>query len=187
MFFRLICIALAMLVIAPVLAKDIIRGDIETANQMGGTLAAIEDLQVLVRKTKMINVCDGSDCLERESDLRVSSVLVSSGPSTDVSPGYAIYLVMNNEVEEHAVAFSYHRIAFADELKSVERLKAGIYRFVYVAHDYSDACFIGTLETTVDARELSAAVRLAKKTSFFEDAFYDDPIYLTHKKLGCAY
>ena len=161
------------------------RGDSFYSPDQLSLVASIEEVKVLVRKTKTIPVCDGSDCIQRESDLRVSSLLLSGGPSTDVSPRYMIALVINNEVNEHAVAYSYHQIAFADELRSVERLKAGIYRFVYVAHDYDEACFLGVLETTVDARELSAAVRLAKKTSNFEDAFYDDPIYLTHKKLGC--
>ena len=185
MFHRLFLSVWFLLAAGSAMAQDVVQGLQQPLGNVTASMAAIDDFKVLVRKSKTIKVCDGTDCIDRRSDLRVSSVLLSGGPSTDVSPRYEILLLMNNEVEEHAVAFSSHRIAFAEELRSVERLKAGIYRYVYVTYDYSDDCFMGVRETTVDARQLSAAVRQAKRTSFFSDAFYDDPIYLTHKALGC--
>lgn len=156
------------------------------------SVSTVVSHKILVQREREINVCDEGDCIDRISDLRVSSIVLDNGPSTDVSPRYSLYLTMHNSITEHAVAVSLHRLASFNELISAERVEAGIYEFVYKAYnlEYSSEnkdrnCDLLTFKIRVDAKELSTLVRQAKKTKFFEDAVYQDPIFVLRENLGC--
>lgn len=149
-------------------------------------VSSVAEHVVLVESLRDISVCDNGDCTQRKSNLRVSAVVIDGGPSTDVAPPFSIFLVMHNSIEEHAVASSVHRIAFTYKSISVKRVKAGIYEFEYIGFNPSGPCLSQRKKTIIDARELSVQVRQAKKTRFFEDFTYTDPIFAQHTVLGCA-
>lgn len=142
--------------------------------------------EILVESLRDISVCENDDCLKRASNLRVSAIVIDGGPSTDVSPQFAIFLTMHNSIEEYAVTSSMHRIAFSKELISVKRIKAGIYEFEYAGFNPDGNCLHPLKKTMVDARELSVQVRQAKKIKSFQDGIYTDPIYVKHTILGCT-
>ena len=154
-----------------------------------GLLPSIANHQVLVDRARDIEVCDNGQCYSTESQLRISSLLVDGGPSTDVSPRYVLYLSMHNYIEEYAIATSLHQVDYVQTFQSARRSKAGIYEFRYVGINLDGAfgdCFFPEIQAIVDARELSVQVRTGKKTKFFEDASYTDPVYITRTYLGCA-
>lgn len=158
----------------------------------GLAVASVTEQITLVSREKTIIVCDEGDCIDRVSDLRISAVVLDSGPSTDATERYGLYLIMHNSVQEHAVAKSVHLIASMEELKSAKRVEAGIYEFVFNSPNYGyletkdPNCRFVEMRARVDARVLSAEVRKAERTSFFEDATYTDPIYVTRSTIGCV-
>lgn len=187
-------LALYSIIVFPAAAdgqKWVIEGGISGKQSL---LANIAKQGILVQREKYIQVCDKYGCDSRASDLRVSYVVYDTGPSTDVSPRYVLYLTTYNSVDEFASAYSIHRIAYIDELYDVERVKAGIYEFRYrqvgalgnaAARSGLD-CFYKDVTVIIDARALAANVRRAKKLKFFEDAQYFDPIYLSAKNVKCS-
>lgn len=149
---------------------------------------------VLVQRKKPIQVCDNGDCYSNISDLRVSYLLLDGGPSTDVSPRYSLYLTTYNSVDEFASAYSIHLIENVDELYDVERVKAGIYKFEYkqlaelLNFETSSRlnCPYYDVTAVIDARDLTAKVRQAKKLKFLQDIQYYDPIYLSVSDAKCS-
>ena len=154
-----------------------------------GPLDAIASHTVLVDSTRTIEVCDNGNCYNTDSQLRVSALTIDGGPSTDVSPRFNLYLSMYNYIQEFATATSLHKIDYLNRFISVKRIKAGIYEARYVAINLEGQygnCFYPEIKATIDARELSATVRKAKRARFFSDVHYTDPIYVTKTVTGCS-
>lgn len=153
-------------------------------------LTSIRSHAALVRSKKTIKICDGDDCIDRDSVLQVSMLVVDHGPSTDVGPQASLYLTIYNSVEETAVAQSIHMIDDIYELRSTKRIAAGMYEATYLAFRIDEeqsatSCYNPIMRATIDARALSAKVRAAKRIGFLEDSFYTDEIDVQYKKLGC--
>ena len=148
---------------------------------------AVMQNTVLVDRKKTIKVCDGGVCIDRESHLVVQVLQLDNGPSTDVSPSSSVYLLMYNDINEHAVAYSMHIIA--DSMQQgfdAKRVEAGIYEVTLRGFDTSfDGCFDPVQTIRIDARDLSSDVRQGKKTSFFNDAVYTDPIDVSVINADC--
>ena len=145
----------------------------------------IRQFNVLVRKIKTIKHCENDDCLERESDLQVSVVVVDNGPSTDVSAVAGLYLAMYNSIEETGVAYSFHAIADVVKMNEAKRVAPGIYEIFYQEFWTIDGCIQPKMKARIDARELSIKVRAAKEVGSLEEHVYADAIDVTYTKLNC--
>lgn len=148
-------------------------------------VAAIRSHTVLVRSSKTIKSCADGDCIDRTSDLQVSTMVYENGPSTDVSPPATLYFTMYNSVEETGIARSVHMIADVEELMAAKRISAGIYEVTYKGYWSEDNCFQPQVRARIDARALSIKVRAAKEVDFLDDHTYTDPIEVHYKRLNC--
>ena len=146
-------------------------------------LAGISEARTLVRSTRTITACDGGECIDRASDLRVGYVVIDTGSGTDVSPTGEVWLTMFNDVEETATVSAQWRVAQTFRFISFERRSAGRYRLV---HEGPNACGLPTPTTVlIDARRASIAVRNGR-SGRFDEAVMRDPIFISQTVSPCA-
>lgn len=151
----------------------------------GRLLARAEQVIQLVRRDRQI-VADG---YERNSDLRVSLVVLNNGPSTDVSPRQDLHLALYNVINEFGTAWALVPVAAVWSFEGVERTEAGIYAVTAVMAgpgDGSEECYFPRMRITVDARQLSVDVRNAPGLGEFEERRYTTPVGLTRAIIGCG-
>ncbi len=155
--------------------------------QMAYALAAAEHVIELVRTVKTISVGSyNGPNIDRASDLRVSLVVLDLGPATDVSPRQEIHLAMFNDINEHGVAWTLEPIASVWEFKSTKRTAPGIYEIRAVTLNYGRCTDFETVLITVDARNLSVAVRNAPGLGEFDTQRYIEPVGITIDHVKCG-
>ena len=151
-------------------------------------LAHTEQVITLVRAVRNIEVAmEGGGTITRESDLRVSLVVLDLGPSTDVSPRAEIHLAMFNDINETGVAWALVPIISAWEFHGVKRTAPGIYVVDATVMDGTGGaeCFFQRADITIDARDLSVIVRQARGMEEFADKRYRGEVAITTKPKGC--
>lgn len=148
-------------------------------------LARAEHVIQLVRRTRDIRV-DAYPDQPWPSDLRVSLVVLHNGPSTDVSPTHDLHLALFNLLPEYGTAWALEPVISVYEFQGVERIEAGVYKVTAKRYEVGSDCGFVTSEITVDARQLSVAVRQAKGLAEFDAKRYSVPIGLSMVNTGCA-
>lgn len=191
--FKILAFAILAIVLTNSVRAEQITGvegnaddDGSTTQLWEDTITSIRSLTKLVRSTKTIKSCSEEECIDRESTLQVSLVVIDNGPSTDVSSPAVLYLTMYNSVEETGVAKSMHLIEDIVELHSTKRVSAGVYEVEYQAFRIEEECSLPVIRARIDARELSSKVRAAKKIDFLQDFAYTDAIDVAYEVLSCG-
>lgn len=149
-------------------------------------LARAEQVIQLVRATRNIKVADYAE--PWPSDLRVSLVVLHNGPSTDVSPQHDLHLALFNLIPEYGTAWALEPVASVYAFEAVERTAPGIYEITAQRYDFENRGCQGFVRSkiTVDARQLSVAVRQARGLGEFDARRYAVPIGRTVEHLGCV-
>ena len=148
-------------------------------------LASAETVVSLVQSERTITAADGS---ERLSDLRVSLVVLDKGTGTDVSPTSDVYLSMFNDINEYGLAWSFTPIVASYGFRDFERTGPGLYDIFVRTLNTSGAyggCPFTLSKVSIDARQLSVAVRQAKGLAEFDAKRYAVPVRIEQQQLGC--
>ncbi|MEM0989596.1 MAG: hypothetical protein AAGK00_11985 [Pseudomonadota bacterium] len=156
----------------------------------GFVLARTAQSIELVRATRDIAV-DGWPGEKVASDLRVSLIVMDTGPSTDVSPLLELHLAMLNTITEYGTAWAIEPVAAVYRFDGVTRTAPGIYEVRAVVLNGQEGqtnldCYFQEAVITVDARALSVAVRQAKGLPEFDAQRYTAPMPLSIQAQGCA-
>lgn len=187
---RIAALAAALLLAA---GSPVQRGDLIIPGSFDGddwsspafALAQAERVIQLARATRTIT----AGGMDRPSDLRVSLLVLDLGPSTDVSGRQALHLAMFNDIEEHGIAWALEPIAEVWEFHGAERSSAGIYVIDATIPAYetgSEGCFFQRVKLTVDARDLSVAVRNAAGLAEFDARRYQGEIGVEMERTACV-
>lgn len=139
----------------------------------------------LVRATREIPTSG----IPRPSDLRVSLLVLDTGPSTDLSPTLDIQLALFNDIEEFGIAWALEPVTGAYGFERAERTGPGLYDvYAVLLNDperMPDCAFVDA-RISVDARALSVAVRQAKGLGEFDSRRYTAPMPISAETVGCA-
>lgn len=148
-------------------------------------LARAEKVVPLVRRTRDITLPDREG--PSPSDLRVSMVVLQNGTGTDVSPTHDIHIALFNVIPEYGVAWALEPVAAVFKVGNITRKDAGIYEIEAMTYNSEqDDCYFAWTRITVDARQLSVAVRNAKGLTEFDARRYSVPIGTSITKIRCA-
>ena len=182
-------IVAVMLACTPASAQDVFVPQSLPSEDFDGPgilLARAEQVIPLVRSTRDIRVADYPD-QAWPSDLRVSLVVLHNGPSTDVSPVHDLHLAMFNLIPEYGTAWALEPVASVYRFEGVTRTAPGIYEVTALRYDFQQRGCDGFVRSviTVDARDLSVAVRQARGLGEFDARRYTVPIRRTVIDLPC--
>ena len=159
---------------------------IEYGNNELIALAAVSAHNPLAHIRKNIDICENSQCLTRESDMYISLVVTSNGPSTDVSAPSTLYLTMFNSVQETAIAQSVQMIDEIYELHSSKQISDGVFEAKYLALRTDGKCLQPIIRATIDARDLIVAVGAAKEINHLNDFNYIGGLEIKTSQLSCT-
>ncbi len=159
---------------------------IEYGNNEQIALAAVSAHNPLAHIRENIDICENSECLTRQSDMHISLVVISNGPSTDVSAPSTLYLTLFNSVEETAVTQSVQMIDEIYELQGSKQISEGIFEAKYIALRTDGKCLQPIILATIDARDLIAAVGAAKEINHLNDFSYSGGLEIKTSQLSCT-